>query len=139
MAVYTLRSLVLRGVSVVRDGQYVGLRLGAESMAGRTTPERRINSLPPTNRMPAFDQAGARTSHAIDEGVDASANGAGRPLGVCVGRLRSILATSARLAVRFGRPTSEAASKRIAVKRLRRLSAKRWPARSASGGKASAA
>jgi hypothetical protein len=132
MAVYTLRSLVLRGVSVVRDGQNVGLRLGAESMAGRTTPERRINPQPPTNRMPAFAQAGTRTDHAIDEGVDASANGAGRPLGVCVGSLRSILATSAR-------PTSEAASKRNSVKRLRRSSAKRWPARSASGGKASAA
>jgi hypothetical protein len=43
MNVFTLQTLVLRGVSVVCDGHNVGLRLGAESRTISTAPEVRIH------------------------------------------------------------------------------------------------
>ena len=48
MAVFTLRTLVLHRVAVVRDGQNVGLRLGVESQPASQTPEVRINPRHPS-------------------------------------------------------------------------------------------
>lgn len=82
MAVFTLRTLVLRGVAVVRDGWNVGLRLGAEFQTACPTPEVRINPRHPSHsRQPGF-MAGLRPdSRAEYDRVAASAaEGAGRSL-----------------------------------------------------------
>jgi hypothetical protein len=141
MGVFTLRSLVLRGVSVVRDGQNVGLRLGAESKAFiPTAPETRITPPNPTNCRPAWMQAGGRADHAAYEGVDASAQGAGRLLGSSVGSLRFGPARSAGRTVRFGW-SKRWTPKCNAAKRLRRSTGKRFAAGAAAlgRGRASAA
>ncbi len=81
MAVFTLQSLVLRGVSVaVCDGQNVGLRLGAESQTVKQTPEVRINPRHPSpNGGRGFMPAQRPDDHAeYDRMAAAAASGAGR-------------------------------------------------------------
>ena len=81
MAVFTLQSLVLRGVSVaVCDGQNVGLRLGAESQTAGRTPEVRINPRHPSlNWQRGFMPARRPDDHAeYDRTAASAAYGAGR-------------------------------------------------------------
>ncbi len=82
MAVFTLRTRVLRGVSVVRDGQNVGLRLAAESQPASQTPEVRINPRHPSlNRERSFTPAQRLDSHAeYDRMAVVAVTGAGRSL-----------------------------------------------------------
>jgi hypothetical protein len=82
MNVFTLQSLVLRGVSVVCDGQNVGLRLGAESRTIRTTPEVRIHARRTLrNGERGFMPAQRPDGHAnYDRMAVATALGAGRSL-----------------------------------------------------------
>ena len=98
MAVFTLRTRVLRGVSVVRDGQNVGLRLGAESQPAGQTPEVRINPRHPSlNRERSFTPAQRLDSHAeYDRMAVVAVTGAGRSLR-CDGSL--IRRGAARIAV----------------------------------------
>jgi hypothetical protein len=80
MNVFTLQTLVLRGVSVVCDGNNVGLRLGAESRTISTTPEVRIHprrSL--RNGERGFMPAQRPDGHAEYNRI-AAAQGAGRSL-----------------------------------------------------------
>jgi hypothetical protein len=82
MAVFTLRTLVLRGAAVVRDGRNVGLRLGAEFQTACPTPEVRINPRHPShNCRPGF-MAGLRPDCQADYDRVAvqAAEGAGRSL-----------------------------------------------------------
>jgi len=121
MVFCTLRSLVLRGVSVLRDGQNVGLRLGAESKAHRTTRGIRTNPQRPTicNQRQGFMPA-VRPHPTAYEGVDAVASGAGRSPGSSnVGRLsRRRPARIAGRAILFGWTGESEAPKSNAVKRL---------------------
>jgi hypothetical protein len=81
MAVFTLPSLVLRGVSVaVCGGQNVGLRLGAESQTVWQTPEVRINPRHPSpNGERRFTPAPRPDDHAeYDRMAAMAAFGAGR-------------------------------------------------------------
>ena len=82
MTVFTLQTLVLRGVSVVCDGNNVGLRLGAESRTIGTTPEVRIHPRRPLrNDMRGFMAARQPDAHAeYDRMAAAAAIGAGRSL-----------------------------------------------------------
>jgi hypothetical protein len=82
MAVYTLESLVLRGVSVLCDGKAVELCLGA-SEAALQTPEVRISMRHPS---PGYPQANAnsqaeRPIHVVKRDADDAAFGAGRSRG----------------------------------------------------------
>ena len=81
MAVFTLQSLVLRGVSVaVCGGQNVGLRLGAESQTAKQAPEVRINPRHPSpNWQRGFKTAPRPADHAeYDRMAATAAHGAGR-------------------------------------------------------------
>ena len=77
----SLESLVLRGVSVLRDGQAVELRLGTSAEDQRTTPEIRFSMRPP-QAYPAGFMPAERPDHAAKHGVDVTVPGAGRPLGL---------------------------------------------------------
>lgn len=104
MVVCTLSSLVLRGVSVVRDGQSVGLRLGAESQKASPTTEVRINPRHPSlNRERGFMPAQRPDDHAeYDRMAAVAASGAGRSLR-CDGALsRRRLARIASPAIPLG-------------------------------------
>jgi hypothetical protein len=104
MTVFTLQSLVLRGVSVVCDGQNVGLRLGAESQTIGTAPEVRINPRHPSSkRERGFMPAQWSDDHAeYDRMAAATAQGAGRSLR-CDGVLSRSTAISGYSAVPSGR------------------------------------
>jgi len=80
MAVFTLQSLAPRSVSVVYDGQSVGLRLGAESQTTCRTPEVRINPRHPSpNGGRGFMPAQRPDDHAeYDRMAASAAYGAGR-------------------------------------------------------------
>ncbi len=82
MAVFTLQTLTLRGVSVVLDGHNVGLRLGVESRTTRTAPEVRINPRRALrNGERGFMAARQPDAHAeYDRMAAAAALGAGRSL-----------------------------------------------------------
>jgi hypothetical protein len=82
MNVFTLQTLVLRGVSVVCDGHNVGLRLGAESRTVGTAPEVRIHPRRPShNAERGFTPAQRPDDHAdYDRMAAAAALGAGRSL-----------------------------------------------------------
>ena len=82
MAVFTLRNLAPRGVSVVRDGQNVGLRLAAEFQPAGQTPEVRINPRHPSlNRERSFTPAQRPDDHAeYDRMAAVAVSGAGRSL-----------------------------------------------------------
>ena len=82
MAVFTLRTLAPRGVSVVRDGQNVGLRLGVESQPAGQTPEIRVNPRHPSrNPERSFLPAQRPDAHAEYDRMAATAvSGAGRSL-----------------------------------------------------------
>ena len=117
MAVFTLQSLAPRSVSVVRDGQNVGLRLGAECQTTCRTPEVRINPRHPSpNGGRGFMPAQRPDDHAeYDRMAAVAAYGAGRshsrdgklsrrsPASVAAKRLaqRSVVAVGPALA---GRP-----------------------------------
>jgi hypothetical protein len=82
MAVYTLESLVLRGVSVLCDGKAVELCLGASETAVQS-PEVRISMRHPS---PGYPQAnpnslGDRQVHDVKRVADEAAFGAGRSRG----------------------------------------------------------
>jgi hypothetical protein len=78
----TLESLVLRGVSVQRDGQTVELRLGTSAEDTRKTPEIRISMRHP-RAYPAGFMPAERPDHAaVQDGVVRAVCGAGRPLGL---------------------------------------------------------
>lgn len=82
MNVFTLQTLVLRGVSVVIDGHNVGLRLGAESKTIGTAPEVRIKPRRPSRN----GERGFRPAQWSDDHVEydrmaaAAVQGAGRSL-----------------------------------------------------------
>jgi hypothetical protein len=76
----TLESLVLRGVSVLRDGQTVELRLGTSAEDKRTTPEIRISMRHPRAYSTGFTPT-VRPVHVVDNDVDNAVPGAGRSLG----------------------------------------------------------
>ncbi len=82
MTVFTLQTLVLRGVSVVCDGINVGSRLGAESKTISTIPEVRLHPRRPLrNGERGFMPAQRRAGHAeYNRMADAAATGAGRSL-----------------------------------------------------------
>jgi hypothetical protein len=82
MNVFTLQTLVLRGVSVVCDGHNVGLRLGAESRTVGTSPEVRVHPRRPShNAERGFTPAQRPDDHAeYDRMAAAAALGAGRSL-----------------------------------------------------------
>ena len=91
MAVFTLQSLVLRGVSVVRDGQNVGLRLGAECRTASATPEVRLNPRHPSH---SWQRGFMPDAHAeYDRMAAAAALGAGRPHS-CDGTVGRVTPTS---------------------------------------------
>jgi hypothetical protein len=80
MLAYTLESLVLRGVSVLRDGQANGLCLGTGE-ANVPTPEVRISMRHPS---PGYPQANpnkpaGRCVRDAKRAADDAASGAGRP------------------------------------------------------------
>jgi hypothetical protein len=77
----TLESLVLRGVSVQRDGQTVELRLGTSAEDKRTTPEIRISMRHP-HAYPAGFMPTERPDHVVQVDVDVTVHGAGRSLGL---------------------------------------------------------
>jgi hypothetical protein len=81
----TLESLVLRGVSVLRDGQTVEVRLGASAEDARMTPEIRVSMRPPQGYPIGFTPS-ERPDHVVTHGVDKAVYGAGRSLS-CVGVL----------------------------------------------------
>ena len=129
MAVFTLQSLALRGVSVVCDGQSVSLRLGAESQTAWPTTETRTNPRHPSlNRERGFMPAQRPDRHAEYDRVAASAaSGAGRSLR-CDGVLsRRSRASNAGSAIPLGWPKPQGAPKSITAKRLLTTS-KRMPA-----------
>jgi hypothetical protein len=82
MAVYTLESLVLRGVSVLCDGKAVGLCLGA-SEAAVQLPEVRIFMRHPSLGYPQANpnSRAGRQVHDAKRDVDDAAFGAGRSRG----------------------------------------------------------
>jgi hypothetical protein len=137
MVFCTLQSLAPRVVSVLRDGRNVGLRLGAES---KTIPtDHGVRNTPQTpNRCDQRQAAmpAVRPDHAVYEGVDAVASGAGRSPGSGVGCvIRRSPARIAGRAILLGWPGRSASPKCKAVQRLRRTSGKRgaaeYPAASA--------
>src|SRR5712692_7905601 len=71
----TLESLVLRGVSVLRDGQTVELRLGASAEDQRTTPEIRVSVRHPQGYPIGFKPS-ERPDHAVANGMDEAVYGA---------------------------------------------------------------
>jgi len=82
MNVFTLPTLVLRGVSVVIDGHNVGLRLGVESKTRSTTPVVRTKPRRPLrNEERGFRPAQWSDDHAeYDRMAAAAVQGAGRSL-----------------------------------------------------------
>ena len=120
MTVFTPQSLALRGVSVVRDGQNVGLRLGAESQTASPTPEVRINPRHPSpSRQRGFMAAWRPDDHAEYDRVAAdAAPGAGRSLsrdGVPSRRSTARIGCSA---IPFGWPKPQGAPQSRTAKRL---------------------
>jgi hypothetical protein len=80
MADYTLDSLVLRGVSVLRDGQAVNLRLGTSDKAKAQTPGINVSMRHPSLGCgQEFMPPAVRPAHADQDRVDDAAPGAGRP------------------------------------------------------------
>ena len=79
MAVFHLESLVLRGVSVGRDGQTVGLRHGTSYAAGRQAPG---NPFPMRHPSPGcrqdFNRPAGRPDRVASWPVDKAGSGAGR-------------------------------------------------------------
>lgn len=95
MFVQMLNSLVLRGASVLRDGQVVGARLGISYLAAMQPPVTPVTSLRPSDSEPVSDSdtRSKRADHL--RASNASANRAGRS--VCLaGVLSSSLRTPAR-------------------------------------------
>ncbi len=119
MAVFTLRTLVLRGVAVVRDGVNVGLRLGVESQPAGQTTEVRINPRHPRNQKRSDTPAQRPDDHAEYDRVAASAAaGAGRSLR-CDGVLsRRGAARIASPAIPLGWRQPQGSSQSPAAKRL---------------------
>jgi hypothetical protein len=75
----TLQNLVLRGVSVQRDGQTIGLRLVSE--AGVGAPTVLVSMRHPSSGEPqAGNEPAGRPNHAVRDRVDTGASGAGRSL-----------------------------------------------------------
>jgi hypothetical protein len=103
MFVSTLEALVLRGVSVLRDGQTVELRRGASAEAKSGAPEVAISMRHPSQGYP---QANHPAGHPeVDDLVGDDARGAGRPRSLVGGVLRRRSpARIAGRAVLFGRP-----------------------------------
>ena len=129
MVVCTLQSVVLRGVSVVCDGQSVGLRLGAESKPAWPTTEIRTNPRHPShNRERGFMPAQRTDEHAeYDRMAASAATGAGRSLrcdGILSRRSRASIAGSA-IPTEWRKP--QGAPKSMTAKRLLRTS-QRTPA-----------
>jgi hypothetical protein len=77
----SLESLVLRGVSVLRDGQAVEARLGTSAEGQRTTPTVPVSMRPP-QAYPAGFMPAVRPDHVTQHDVDVTVPGAGRPLGL---------------------------------------------------------
>jgi hypothetical protein len=95
MNVFTLQTLVLRGVSVAIDGHNVGLRLGVESKTINTAPVVRIKPRRPSrNEERGFRAAQWSDDHAeYDRMAAATADGAGRSLS-CAGVLSRSFAST---------------------------------------------
>jgi hypothetical protein len=77
MAAFTLESLVLRGVAVLRDGT-VSLRRGAGVVAYRKTPEVRPSMRPLSPSWFESLQPKQRPDHAVQNCADRTAIGTGR-------------------------------------------------------------
>ena len=118
MAVFTLQSLAPRSVSVVRDGQSVGPRLGVECQTTCRTPEVRINPRHPSpNGGRGFMPAQRPDDHAeYDRMAASAAYGAGR--------------SHRRDGKLSRRSPASIAAKRLAITKRRATltSARRWPA-----------
>jgi hypothetical protein len=83
MAAFILDSLVLRGVTVLCDGQAVELRRGSSDPAGGSTPEVCISMRNPSlGWRTGFNAPAKRYHQAVDlDGVAQAAQGAGRSHG----------------------------------------------------------
>ncbi len=77
----SLESLVLRGVSVLRDGQTVEVRLGTSAEDKRSTPEIRISMRHP-HAYPAGFTPTVRQNPVVNNDMDHAVHGAGRSLGL---------------------------------------------------------
>lgn len=138
MAIYTLESLVLRGVSVLCDGQAVELCLGA-SEAAIQTPEVRISMRHPS---PGYPQANPNSQaepavHDAKRGVDKAAFGAGRSRGHAGVLSRRSPATLAGRTTPCGWSTPERLS--VKVSDVSGLAAWRWAEAGAGSPEKSAA
>jgi len=126
MAVFTLRTLVLRGAAVVRDGRNVGLRLGVEFQTACPTPEVRINPRHPSHSVPGF-MAGRRPDcqAEYDRMAAQAAEGAGRSLRSDGVLSRRGAAISAAPAIPLGwckpQGTPKSDAKRLSVKGKRKV------------------
>jgi hypothetical protein len=79
MAVKNLESLVLCGVSVLRDGQAVNLRLGTGYTASKQKPARLTMRHPSPDQRQGFTPPATRIEPTVaDRGDDALVGGAGR-------------------------------------------------------------
>jgi hypothetical protein len=106
MAVLNLSSLVLRGVSVLRDGQTVNLlRRDASYAAIAGAPTVRISMRHPSSGCgQAFMQPAGRPDHEDEDLVAGAAPGAGRPLSRAGVLSRRSPARTAGQAILFGWP-----------------------------------
>jgi hypothetical protein len=141
----SLESLVLRGVSVLRDGQTVEVRLGTSAEDKRTTPEIRISMRHP-RAYPAGFTPLVRQHHVVDNDVDNAVHGTGRSLGLAgasgcrnpasiAGRIgpwwwsgpvgEPLSATASRLRLLRARP--ETTGRRASSQRSKLLNAKALP------------
>ena len=122
MFVSNLEALVLRGVSVLRDGQTVELRLGASAETKSRIPEVVISMRHP---LQAYPMANHPSGHPeVDDLVGDDARGAGRPRSLVGGVLRRRSpARTAGTAVLFGRPAGSRNTRD--AKRLDKKNAKR--------------
>ncbi len=90
-----LQNLVLRGVSVQRDGQTIGLRLVCK--AGVGAPTALVSMRHPSGGEPqAGNEPAGRPERAVSDRVDRDASGAGRSLRRAGALRRGSLASSAR-------------------------------------------
>jgi hypothetical protein len=125
MAVFTLRTLGLRGVAVVRDGQNVGLRLVVESHTASPTTEIRINPQHPSlNQRPDDHVEYDRMAAMAATGAGRSLSDGSRSRGATVVAWSTAVAWSrdhaaTRPAIPFGWPKPQGSPKPS--------TAKRWP------------
>jgi hypothetical protein len=118
MAVFTLESLVQRGVSVLRGGQAVNTRLGTSDTADAQTPGVLVSMRHPSPGCGrVFIPPVVRPVHADQARVDGAAPGAGRPRSRA-GVLSRSPARTAGGAILYGWSPSNGGPKPAAAARL---------------------